>query len=116
MRDWQPFETPAADRRVARVIRTPRAGSDLDDIWLRVALDNPAAADRLIDRLIDRCQNLAAHPHLGTARPEIAPEARMLIVDDYVALYRVNGADVEIIRIVHGARRLAGLFDSEPEA
>lgn len=94
------------------VTRTPRAATDLDDIWLRVALDNPAAADRLIDRIVARCRDLAAHPHLGTARPEVAPDARMLVVDDYIVLYRVNGADTEIVRIVHGARRLEGLFDT----
>ncbi|TAL03806.1 MAG: type II toxin-antitoxin system RelE/ParE family toxin [Rhodospirillaceae bacterium] len=101
---------------MARVTRTPRAGADLDEIWLRVALDNPAAADRLIDRLVGQCRDLADHPHLGTARPEVAPEARMLIVDDYVVLHRVDGTNVEIVRVVHGARRLQDVFDDEPEA
>ncbi len=98
---------------MGRVTRTPRAGTDLDDIWLRAALDNPTAADRLIDRIVARCQDLIAHPHRGTARPEIAPEARMLVVDDYIILYRVNGTDTEIVRIVHGARRLEDLFDTD---
>ncbi|MDX2142252.1 MAG: type II toxin-antitoxin system RelE/ParE family toxin [Rhodospirillaceae bacterium] len=97
---------------MGRVTQTPRAGADLDDIWLHVALDNPGAADRLIDRIVARCRDLAAHPFLGTARPEIAPEARMLVADDYIILYRVKGADTEIVRIVHGARRLEGLFES----
>jgi toxin ParE1/3/4 len=101
---------------VGHVSRTARAATDLDDIWLRVALDNPAAADRLIERIVARCQDLAAHPHLGTARPEIAPDARMLVVDDYIVLYRVNGADAEIVRVVHGARRLEGLFNADADA
>jgi toxin ParE1/3/4 len=96
---------------VGRVTRTPRTGADLDEIWLHVALDSPAAADRLIDRIATRCQALGAQPRLGPARPEIAPEARVLTIGDYLALYRVLGADVEIVRVVHGARRLAGLFD-----
>jgi toxin ParE1/3/4 len=100
---------------VGRVRRTARAAADLDDIWLRVALDNPAAADRLIDRLVARCHDLAAHPGLGVACPEIAPDARMLIIDDYVALYRVERSGVEIVRIVHGARRLKGLFDTDED-
>jgi toxin ParE1/3/4 len=78
-------------------------------------LDNPATADRLIDRLVARCRELAAHPHLGAARPEITPETRILVVDDYIILYRVNGADTEIVRIVQGARRLEGLFDTEAD-
>ncbi len=101
---------------MGRVTRTPRALNDLDEIWLRVALDDPAAADRLIDRIVKRCHDLGEHPEQGAARPEIASDARMLVVDDYLVLYRVDGSDAEIVRIVHGARRLAGLFDVDPDA
>ncbi|QUD90359.1 type II toxin-antitoxin system RelE/ParE family toxin [Phenylobacterium montanum] len=96
---------------MARVVITPRANADLDDIWLHVALDNPAAADRLIDRIVARCQALAEHPKLGAARPEIAPDARALVVGDYLALYRVEGSSAVVVRIVHGVRRLKDLFD-----
>ena len=91
----------------------PKAGSDLDGIWLHIAMEAPAAADRLIDRLLERCRSLAAHPELGPARPEIAPDARMLVEGDYLILYRVNADHVDIVRLVHGARQLTGLFDPE---
>ena len=99
---------------MGRVILTWRARADLDDIWLNIALDNPAAADRMIDRIVARCQVLAEHPRLGPARPEIAHDARALVVGDYLALYRVDGADASIVRVVHGARRLIRLFDLGP--
>ncbi len=99
---------------MGRVTRSPRAGADLDDIWLRIALDNPAAADRLIDRIPRRIGDLQDHPRLGPARPEISADARMLIVGDYLVLYSVTGADVVIVRVVHGARDLGALFDIEP--
>ncbi len=38
----------------------------------------------------------------------------MLVIGDYLVLYRVVGRDVTIVRVVHGARDLAGLFESEP--
>lgn len=101
---------------MTRVTRSPRANADLDDIWLHVALDSPAAADRLIDRIVTRCQGLAEHPRLGPARPDIAPDARMLVVGDHLILYRLQGVNVEIVRVVHGARRLAGLFGDEDHA
>jgi toxin ParE1/3/4 len=94
---------------VGLVTWTPRAGTDLDEIWLNLALGDPAAADRLIDRIVARCRILAEHPHLGPARPEIAPAARLLVIDDYLVFYRAKGRDVEIVRVVHGARRLEGL-------
>lgn len=97
--------------RQGRATRTPRAGADLDEIRLHVARDSPAAADRLVDRIVDRCRELTEHSRLGQARPEIASEARMLVIDDYLALYRVEGRGAEIVRMVHGARRLDGLFD-----
>ena len=100
---------------MGRVVITPRAGADLDAIWLHVALDSPAAADRLIDRIVARCQGLADHPHLGPGRPEIAPDVRVLVVGDYLALYRVDGFGAVVVRVVHGARRLKDLFDLGPD-
>jgi toxin ParE1/3/4 len=95
---------------MARVVRSAAANADLDEIWLNLALDNLHAADRLVDRIANRCLGLATHPHLGPARPEIAPDARMLVVGDHLVLYRVTETGVEIVRVVHGARRLEGLF------
>ena len=100
---------------MGRVIITPRARADLDEIWSHIALDSPSAADRLIDRIVARCQGLADHPHLGPARLEIAADARGLVIGDYLTLYRVLGADAQIVRVVHGARRLRGMFDLGPD-
>lgn len=41
----------------ATVIFSPAAESDLDDIWYHIALDNPSAADRTIDKLRQRWSN-----------------------------------------------------------
>ena len=98
---------------MGRVRKTARATADLSEIWLYVAMDNVSAADRLIDRITERTQALVDRPRLGVARPDIAPEARMLTVGDYLILYRIVGRDVAVNRVVHGARRLQGLFDEE---
>lgn len=96
-----------------RVVWTPRARSDLDAIWLFVATESPGSADRLIDNLIQRSHGLADHPRMGPARPDIAPDARMLVEGDYLILYRLQADGVAIVRVVHGARRLGELFDSK---
>lgn len=101
---------------MAQIRLTARARADLDEIWLHVASDNPAAADRLIDRIVARCQRLADHLELGPARPDIAPDARVLVAGDYLALYRIDGSTAQIVRIVHGARQMKALFDLGPEA
>ena len=53
---------------------------------------------------------LADHPLLGPARPDIAPDLRYLISDNYLLLYRVLPESVEIVRALHGARNLSALF------
>lgn len=48
-----------------RVVRTLLAEGDLLDIWLYIAQDNITAADRIVERLEQRCQTLGASPMLG---------------------------------------------------
>lgn len=91
---------------------SPAAESDLEEIWLSVAPENLRAADRLIDALKARIEPLAVSPELGPSRPEIATDVRVMTEGNYLVLYRVTGDHIEIVRVVHGARDLRGLFDS----
>ena len=60
-----------------------RARADLLDIWLEIAEHNLAAADRLYDRLEARMEILSRFAEAGTASPDIAKEARMLVQSSY---------------------------------
>jgi toxin ParE1/3/4 len=64
------------------VVRTANAEEDLIAIWLHVAQDSEAAADRLLDRIEARWQQVATYPFSGAPREDIAPGIRHLIVDD----------------------------------
>lgn len=86
------------------VRHTRRARADLLDIWLEIASKNPTTADRLYDRLEARVRVLRDYPEIGTARPDIAAEARMLVEGSYLILYRIRTDDVQIVRVLHGAR------------
>jgi toxin ParE1/3/4 len=94
----------------SRVHHTVQARADLLAIWREVAMDNPAAADRLYDRLEARVRILETFPEAGVARPDIAPEARMLIEPPYLLLYRLLPAGVQIVRVLYGARRMDPLL------
>ena len=83
----------------------PSFRGDLEQIWLYIAQDNMAAADRLIDDLCERCQVLSEHPKAGSRRPDIAPDCRQLVIDRYVILYRIREEQIELIRALHGRRR-----------
>jgi toxin ParE1/3/4 len=91
---------------MARCTKRPKAEADLLEIWLYVAQGSLRAADRLLDRIEAQCQLLAANPRLGRARPEFAPDARTWVVGRYLVLYREEDDGIEVVRVVHGARRV----------
>jgi toxin ParE1/3/4 len=86
------------------------AEQDLEEIWSYVAEDaSPAAADRLIDAMIDRFELLAEQPRIGPLRPEVGNGVRSFAVESYVIYYRHEG-DVLIARILHGRRDQAAAW------
>lgn len=93
-----------------RVTRTDQAEQDLLEIWAYVAADNPRAADRLLDRIDAAARVLADFPRLGPARDDIAPGFRYHVVGNYLIFYREAEGGIEIVRVVHGARRLSDLL------
>lgn len=95
---------------MASVVFSPASELDLDEIWLNVALESPSAADRLVDAIGSRAAQLATFPELGPARPDIAEGMRVLTQAAYLVLYRVTDKQVEIVRVIHGARDLSELF------
>ena len=85
--------------------------------WLRTALrnldeeanfiraDDPQAAGAVVRRVLDAVALLATQPALG--RPGRVPGTRELIVPQtrYVIPYRARADVVEILRVLHAARR-----------
>lgn len=88
------------------VRRTIEADADLDAIWLHIAKDKVAAADRLINRIQDAEDHLGVFPEIGQARPDVAPGLRYWPVRPYLIFYRVDPDAVTIVRILHGFRDL----------
>jgi toxin ParE1/3/4 len=62
------------------IVKRPQAEVDLDEIWWYIAQDNPAAADRMLDRIEERCNALAQFPLMGVSRDELLPSLRSLTV------------------------------------
>lgn len=93
-----------------QVFFTRAAREDLIAIWTHIAADNPAAADRVLDRLEEAASHLADNPQMGPARDDIRPGLRYLVSSSYLLLYRIADDGIEIVRAVHGRRDLYGLF------
>jgi len=80
------------------------------DIWLYVATHNSeAVADRVYDSIEQTCGLLKEHPRLGRPRPEIQPEARSVVIERWLALYRITEDGAQIVRVIDGARDLAAI-------
>ncbi|WP_112309341.1 type II toxin-antitoxin system RelE/ParE family toxin [Pseudogemmobacter bohemicus] len=93
-----------------RVFFARAAREDLIAIWTHIAADDPAAADRVLDRLDEAASHLAQNPQMGPARDDIRPGLSYLVSGSYLLLYRITDDGIKIVRAVHGRRDLYGLF------
>ena len=89
----------------SRILRTVRAKADAAHIWLYIAQENEQAADKLIDQIDERLQSLARMPLSAEAVDHLYPGLRRTSVGSYVIYYRPLNEEIEVIRILHGARQ-----------
>lgn len=84
---------------------TRPAIKDIKDAGDFIALDNPAAADRMAERVKEAAEYLAKYPNMG--RTGRVQGTRELIVSGtpFIVVYRVNVPAVEILRVLHHARK-----------
>jgi toxin ParE1/3/4 len=84
---------------------TQAALRSVDDIAAYIANDNPIRATSFVLELQEAVTKLQAHPGMGRAGR--VPGTRELVLHkNYIAIYRVRGDDVEILRLHHAARNL----------
>ena len=93
-----------------RLVLTPRALADLEDIGDYIAAESPKAAERTIARLEELSKLLRDNPEIGTLREDIAAGVRCFPAGNYLILFRSLDDGVEIVRYVHGARRPGGFL------
>jgi toxin ParE1/3/4 len=92
------------------IVKRPQAEADLDEIWGYIAQDNPAAADKTLDRIEERCNVLAQFPLMGVSREELLPSLRSLTVGNYVVFYLPMDEGIDIVRVLPGMRDIDALF------
>ena len=87
-----------------RIKWAPEARRQVHEIWHYIALDDSAAADRMVTRLVAAVEKLAHFPHLGRPGRE---DSRELVVGGthFIVVYRVEGEEIRIGTVVHGAQR-----------
>lgn len=82
---------------------------DMDDIWEYIAreLQNPSAAERTLDRIMDDVDQLEKFPEIGTPLPSLTggnSGFRFLVSGNYLIFYRVCGQEVYVDRVLYGGR------------
>ena len=97
-----------------RLIVTPNADADIEEIGDRIAERSPVRALSYVQELRLRCSRILDFPHAGPPRLQWGEGIRIVIHGHYIIIYRVRGEAVQILRIVHGARDLDALFEEEP--
>ena len=82
-----------------------KALRNLDDEASHIAADSPAAAQVVVQRILDAVALLPEQPGMG--RPGRVPGTRELVVPKtrYIVPYRVRGQIVEVLRVFHTSRR-----------
>jgi toxin ParE1/3/4 len=84
---------------------TRTALRSVDEIAGFIAKDNPTRATSFVLELKEAVTQLQLHPGMGRAGR--VPGTRELVLHkNYIAIYRVRGDDVEILRLHHVARNL----------
>jgi plasmid stabilization system protein ParE len=92
---------------MAEIIWTEPALNDLDAIADYIALDDPAAARALVQRIFDHVEQLAAHPDSGSKPPELKGWSyRQIVESPCRVFYRREGDSVYILYVMRGERRL----------
>lgn len=95
------------------ILWSPEAVADLLSLRAYLAQENPAAAQKILDRIRQHISSLLPeNPHIG--RPGRALGTRELVITrtPYVVPYRVSENVIQILGVYHGARRWPDTFGS----
>ena len=84
---------------------TQTALRSLDEIAEFIANDSPTGATRFVLDLKAAVIRLQMHPGMGRAG-RVTGTRELVVYKNYIAIYRVRGDEVEILRLQHVARNL----------
>jgi toxin ParE1/3/4 len=87
--------------------RRPRSLVDLAEIWDHIAEHSEKNADGFLDAIDQKVALLAAQPHKGRVRPELARELRSFPVGRYLIFYLALSDGIEVVRVLHASRDVA---------
>ncbi len=87
-----------------KVVWTPEAEHDRDDIWFYIAAENLSVAARMDELFSAAAARLASHPDLGHPG-KIAGTRELIPHESYRLVYEVHDNTVWLLALVHTARQ-----------
>jgi toxin ParE1/3/4 len=87
------------------------ARQDLKEIWIYLAENNYAAANRALRELGQKFQLLANNPLLGRVQDDLILNLRRFPYKKYNIFYFPVENGIEIYRVLHGSRNIEELFE-----
>jgi plasmid stabilization system protein ParE len=98
---------------------TPLAKADIFEIWVYIAEDNEAAADRVQQAIYAGCEFVAASPTRGHFRKDLTERAlrfwTLTRYPNYTIVYRPETAPVQVVAVVHGKRDVRSILKNRQQ-
>lgn len=83
----------------------PEAARDITEIWEYIVADNPAAAGRVREEILEAIRNLVSFPRSGHRRPDLTGRPlRFKRVREYLIAYAPDEKPLWIVAVIHGRR------------
>mgnify|MGYP001574289014 CR=1 FL=1 len=87
-----------------RLVWSPFALADRDEIFSYIEADNPRAAVEIDERVASATHRLLRFPESGRLGRVAGTRELVVPRTPYIAVYAVMGDKVRILRVLHGAR------------
>jgi len=99
---------------MAEVTLRPQAFEDLTEIFAYIYQGSPQHAESFAELVRTNLERLAKRPRLGRSRPELMPDVRSFAAGRYLIFYLPRTRGIEVVRVLHGSRDIASIFEDEP--
>jgi plasmid stabilization system protein ParE len=98
---------------MGQVVWAEPALNDLDAIADYIALDDPEAARRLVQKIFEHIDHLEMHPRLGSKLPELPGwRYRQIVEPPCCIFYREDSGRVLILHVMRSERLLRAVLIS----
>ena len=93
----------------------PIVAKDLKNIRDYIAEDNEEYAEKTLNQIYGKFENLQLFPEIGadlSKRVSFRTDYKYAIWEDYVIIYKVSSEYVEIYRVINRYQDITSIFDS----